>query len=194
MMRSRTAIWFECRIAYEKTMEDGLQKKVKENYVVDALSFTEAESRIMEEMSSYISGEFTIEDIKIASYKEIFFSDEEMADRWYKAKLQFITIDEKTEKEKRSNVNYLVQAGTLKGAVGNIESVMGTTMIDYVIASVNETTLMDVFEYGKNANAEDAKPEFEQQSYGLRRKGSSEAGAGRFAAGRTSRGYQQVSS
>jgi hypothetical protein len=114
----------------------------------------------MEEMSSYISGEFTIEDIKIASYKEIFFSEEEMADRWYKAKLQFITIDEKTEKEKRSNVNYLVQAGTLKGAVNNIESVMGTTMIDYVIASVAETTLMDVFEYGKQLPQND-KPEFE---------------------------------
>ena len=135
-------------------MEDGLQKKVTESYVVDALSFTEAEKRIMEEMSSYISGEFTIKDIKIAPYKEIFFSDDELADRWYKAKLQFITIDEKTEKEKRSNVNYLVQAGTLKGAVGNIEIVMGTTMIDYVIAAVNETTLMDVFEYGKNDKPE----------------------------------------
>ena len=141
-------------------MEDGLQKKVNENYVVDALSFTEAEKRIMEEMSSYISGEFTIKDIKIAPYKEIFFSDEEMADRWYKAKLEFITIDEKTEKEKRSAVNYLVQAGTLKGAVGNIESVMGTTMIDYVIASVTETKLMDVFEYGKQ-EVKDEKPEFE---------------------------------
>ena len=148
-MRSRTAIWFECKIQYEKVMEDGLQKKVTETYTIDALSFTEAEQRIMEEMSSYISGEFTIKDIKIAPYKEIFFSDEDMADRWYKTKLQFITIDEKTEKEKRSNVNYLVQAGTLKGAVNNIESVMGTTMIDYVIAGVNETTLMDVFEYGK---------------------------------------------
>ena len=141
-------------------MEDGLQKKVSESYVVDALSFTEAEKRIMEEMSSYISGEFTIKDIKIAPYKEIFFSDEELADRWYKAKLQFITIDEKTEKEKRSNVNYLVQAGTLKGAVNNIEAVMGTTMIDYVIASLAETTLMDVYEYGKQP-VEDAKPEYE---------------------------------
>ncbi|MBO5592251.1 MAG: DUF4494 domain-containing protein [Prevotella sp.] len=158
-MRSRTAIWFECKIAYEKVMEDGLQKKVNEGYVVDALSFTEAEKRIMEEMSSYISGEFTIKDIKIAPYKEIFFSDEELADRWYKAKLEFITIDEKTEKEKRSAVNYLVQAGTLKGAVGNIESVMGTTMIDYVIASVAETKLMDVFEYGKDKKND--KPEFE---------------------------------
>ena len=159
-MRARTAIWFECKIAYEKVMEDGLQKKVSESYVVDALSFTEAEKRIMEEMSSYISGEFTIKDIKIAPYKEIFFSDEELADRWYKAKLEFITIDEKTEKEKRSAVNYLVQAGTLKGAVGNIESVMGTTMIDYVIASVTETKLMDVFEYGKQ-EVKDEKPEFE---------------------------------
>lgn len=160
MMRSRTASWFECKISYEKTMEDGLQKKVSESYVVDALSFTEAENRIMEEMSSYISGEFTIKDIKIAPYKEIFFSDEEMADRWYKAKLQFITIDEKTEKEKRSNVNYLVQAGTVRGAVTNIESVMGTTLIDYVIAGVNETQLMDVFEYGKST--QDDKPEMEQ--------------------------------
>ena len=159
-MRSRTAIWFECKIGYEKVMEDGLQKKVNESYVVDALSFTEAEKRIMEEMSSYISGEFTIKDIKIAPYKEIFFSDEDLADRWYKAKLEFITIDEKTEKEKRSAVNYLVQAGTLKGAVGNIESVMGTTMIDYVIASVTETKLMDVFEYGKQ-EVKDDKPEFE---------------------------------
>ncbi len=159
-MRSRTAVWFECKIAYEKVMEDGLQKKVKESYVVDALSFTEAESRIMEEMSSYISGEFTIDNINKASYKEIFFSDDAMADRWYKAKLQFITIDEKTEKEKRSNVFYLVQAGTLKGAVSNIESVMGTTMVNYEIASVNETTLMDVFEYGKQPVQND-KPEFE---------------------------------
>jgi hypothetical protein len=82
-----------------------------------------------------------------------------MADRWYKCKLQFITIDEKTEKEKRSNVNYLVQAGTLNGAVRNIDEVMGGTMIDYVIASVAETTLMDVFEYGKEKH--DDKPEYE---------------------------------
>ena len=143
-------------------MEDGLQKKVVETYTIDALSFTEAEQRIMEEMSSYISGEFNIKDIKIAPYKEIFFSDEDLADRWYKTKLQFITIDEKTEKEKRSNVNYLVNAGTLNGAVRNIDEVMGGTMIDYVIASVAETTLMDVFEYGKDSKSADDKPEFEQ--------------------------------
>ena len=153
-MRSRTANWFECKIRYEKIMEDGLQKKVTEVYTVDALSFAEAEERITEEMSAYISGEFEVADIKKATYKEIFFSDEEMADKWYKTKLQFITIDEKTEKEKRSAVNYLVQAGSLHGAVKNIEEVMGGTMIDYVIASVAETSLMDVFEYQPKTKAE----------------------------------------
>ena len=153
-MRSRTANWFECKIRYEKIMEDGLQKKVTEVYTVDALSFSEAEERITEEMSSNISGEFEVADIKKAVYKEIFFSDEEMADKWYKTKLQFITIDEKTEKEKRSAVNYLVQAGSLHGAVKNIEEVMGGTMIDYVIASVAETSLMDVFEYQPKTKAE----------------------------------------
>ena len=159
-MRSRTANWFECKIRYEKTMDDGLQKKVTEAYVVDALSFSEAEERIIEEMSSYISGEFNVTDIKKAAYGEIFFDDSELADRWYKAKLQFITIDEKTEKEKRSNINYLVQAGSFNGAVKNIEEVMGGTAIDYVIASVAETTLMDVFEHV--AKVKEEKPEFEE--------------------------------
>ena len=157
-MRSRSAVWFECKIRYEKVMEDGLQKKVNENYVVDALSFSEAEKRIIEEMSSYISGEFEVANIKKAAYKEIFFTDDNIADKWYKAKLQFITIDEKTEKEKRSSVTYLVQAGSMNGAMKNIDEVMGGTMIDYVVASVVETTLMDVYEYGKTND----KPEYEQ--------------------------------
>ena len=148
-MRSRSANWFECKIRYEKVMEDGLQKKVTENYVVDALSFSEAEERITEEMSSYISGEFDVADIKKAAYGEIFFSDDEMADKWYKTKLQFITYDEKTDKEKRSSLTYLVQAGSFNGAVKNIDEAMGGTMIDYVISSVAETTLMDVYEYKK---------------------------------------------
>ena len=158
-MRSRSAMWFECKIRYEKVTEDGLQKKVNENYVVDALSFSEAETRITEEMSSYISGEFEVADIKKAAYKEVFFTDDNIADKWYKAKLQFITIDEKTEKEKRSTVNYLVQAGSMNGAMKNIDEVMGGTMIDYVVSSVAETTLMDVYEYGKKND----KPEYEQQ-------------------------------
>ena len=130
-------------------MEDGLQKKVTETYVVDALSFSEAEERIIEEMSSYISGEFNVVDIKKANYKEIFFAEQDAADKWYKAKLQFITIDEKTAKESRSNIYYFVNAGSFNGAVKNIDEVMGGTMIDYVIASMSETTTMDVFEYNK---------------------------------------------
>ena len=160
-MRSRTAIWFECRIRYEKTMEDGMQKKVSENYVVDALSFSEAEERITEEMSSYVSGEFEIMDIKIAPYAEVFFADSDSADKWYKAKLAFITLDEKTQKEKKSTVNYLFNAGSMNGAVKSIDEVMSQSMVAYVVSAVNETTLMDVFEYKKKEK--DDKPEYEQQ-------------------------------
>ena len=153
-MRSKTANWFICKIRYEKTQEDGLQKKVTESYVVDAVSFGEAESRIIEEMQAYISGEFEVIDISRAAFKEIFFSDEETADRWYNAKLEFITIDEKTEKEKRSALVYLVQAGTFDNALKNVNEVMGGTMIDYVTAKIEETKLMDVFEYAKKEQAE----------------------------------------
>jgi len=151
-MRSKTATWFVCGIRYEKTMEDGLQKRVTEQYVIDALSFTEAEERITEEMSSYISGEYEVKTCAIAPFKEVFFSEDASADKWYKAKLDFITIDEKTEKEKRTHVFYLVQAGSIGKALKNIEEVMGGTMIDYVVMSLQETTIWDVFEYKKESD------------------------------------------
>lgn len=146
-MRSRTSEWYLCKIRYDRTMEDGMTRAVTEQYVIDALSFSEAEVRITESMGSYISGEFDIKDITMCPFKEVFFSDEETADKWYKAKLQFITLDEKTEKERRSNVLYLVQAGSFNGAVKNIDEVMRGTMIDYRIVAVQETTVFDVFEY-----------------------------------------------
>ena len=149
-MRSRTAEWFICKIRYEKMMENGLQRRVTEQYVVDALSFTEAEARIIEQMSSYISGKFDVVEIDRCVFKEVFFSDEDMSDKWYKTKLQFITIDEKTDKEKRTNVYYLVQGSSLENARKNIDEVMGATMIDYVISSVSETKIMDVFEHTSN--------------------------------------------
>lgn len=144
-MRSRSAVWFECKIRYEKTQEDGSLKKTTETYVVNALSFTEAEKRIMDEMSSYIS----VKAIKIANYKETFFSDNGNDDKFYKAKLAFITIDEKTDKEKRYSVTYLVQANSLENARKNIGVAFADSMIDYEIKSVVETPIMDVYEYKK---------------------------------------------
>ena len=146
-MRSRTAIWFEAKVRYDKTMENGDLKKVTETYVVDALSFGEAEKRILEKMGSYVSGEIDVCGLKIAPYKEVFFADSNMADRWYIAKLAFITIDEKTDKEKKTRVCYLVNAGNINAAIKNIEEVMAGTMIDYDTLNVSETQILDVFEY-----------------------------------------------
>ena len=146
-MRSRTAIWFEAKVRYDKTMENGDLKKVTETYVVDALSFGEAEKRILEEMASYVSGEIEVCGLKIAPYKEIFFADSDMADRWYVAKLAFITIDEKTDKEKKTRACYLVNAGNINAAIKNIGEVMAGTMIDYDTLNVSETQILDVFEY-----------------------------------------------
>ena len=146
-MRSRTAIWFEVKARYDKTMENGDLKKVTETYVVDALSFGEAEKRILEEMTSYVSGEVEVCALKIAPYKEIFFADSNMDDKWYVAKLAFITIDEKTDKEKKTRVCHLVNAGNINAAVKNIEEQMAGTMIDYDTFNVSETQILDVFEY-----------------------------------------------
>ncbi len=146
-VRTRTANWFECKLRYEKVMEDGMQKKVCEWFCVDAISFGEAEERVIAEMSAYISGSFDVDDIKKAKYHEVFFSVDPTDDYWFKAKVAFITIDEKTEKEKKSYVIYLVQAHSLERARQIVDKVMGGSMIDYDIKALSETQLMDLFEY-----------------------------------------------
>ena len=154
-MRTRQGTWYATKVRYQKTMEDGCEKVVTEQYLIEALSFTEAESAIIEEMSVYVSGELKVSNLGQANFKEIFFSDVDDDDKWYKAKLQFITIDEKTEREKRSNVNYLVQAKSLARALRYIDEVMGKTMIDYDVVGLNETKVYDVFEY--HASSSDQK-------------------------------------
>lgn len=139
--------WFECKIRYEKTMENGMNKKVTEAYIVDALSFTEAEARIIEEMTPFISGEFTVSDIKRTNYYELFFSDEIAADRWFECKLTFITLDEKSGAEKKTSTNVLVQAADLRDAVKKVDEGMKGSMSDYIISSIAETAIMDVYEY-----------------------------------------------
>ena len=146
-MKAKTGQWFEIKIRYDKTNDEGLIKPITEQYVVEAFTFTEAEAAIIEEMSSYISGAFDITGIKNASFKEVFFSDNQNDDKWFKVKLQFITLDEKSEKEKRSNVYYLVQASSLQLAVKYVSDEMSKTMIDYNFASISETLFMDVYEH-----------------------------------------------
>ena len=146
-LRSRTSTWFECKVRYLKTQEDGSEKIVNELYVVDALSFTEAEASIIDNMQVYVSGELKVANINPTNYNEIFFSDIDDDDLWFKARLAFITIDEKSNNEKRTYVNYLIQAKCIERAKRYVDEVMGKTMIDYELKSLSETKILDVFEH-----------------------------------------------
>lgn len=148
------ATWFECKVKYDKIQENGSVKKVNEPYLVDALSFTEAEARIIEECTPYISGEFSISAVKKTKISEIFW--DETGDRYYMVKVMFVTIDEKTAVEKKSASFILVQASDFKGAVENFMNGMKGTMADFEIASITETALMDVFPIDLGGKQKDA--------------------------------------
>lgn len=137
--------YIEAKVRYEKTLDNGMQKKVTEPYLVDAMSFTEAEKRTAEEIAPYISGDFSVSAVKKSNISEIFFSEETADDKFYKVKVNFISINEKTLKEKKTASYMLVQAGTFQKALKNFEKNMNGTMADYQIASISETKIMDVF-------------------------------------------------
>lgn len=153
--------WFECKVKYEKTMENGMVKKVNEPYLVDALNFTEAESRIIEEITPFMTGVFEVSDIKRARYAEMFEAPgDDSADKFFRAKLVFITLDEKSGKEKKTSQNILIQASDLRDAIKRLDEGMKGSMLDYTIASITETAIMDVFHYVVHHKKE-SKPKYE---------------------------------
>lgn len=137
--------FFECGIRYEKTLENGMQKKVTELYIVDALSFTEAEKRVTEEMKWFISGEFEVVSEKITKYSELVETSD--GDKWYKAKVNFITIDEKSGAEKKQAFFYLIQANDIDHARKRLNEYMKGSMADWECEALQETKVMDVFPY-----------------------------------------------
>ena len=151
------ANWFECKVRYDKIQENGSVKKVTEPYLVDALSFTEAEARIIEEQTPFISGEFSVSAVKRTKISEIFW--DETGDRWYLVKVAFITIDEKTAQEKKTTTLILVQASSFRQALENFLEGMKGTAADYEIQQITETPLMDVYRAKL-----DAKPASSAQS------------------------------
>lgn len=142
---------YECGIRYERTMENGMTKKVTELYLVDALSFAEAEGRITKEMEPYISGDFDVVTIKRTNYSEI-VEGLSTADKWFKAKLNFISIDEKSGKEKKQAAHFIVRATDINNAHICVVEHMKGSMMDYEIATLDETKIMDLFRYKVNTS------------------------------------------
>lgn len=146
--------WFETKVRYSKMQENGTEKMVTEPFLFDALSFTEAERRVIEEITPYITGEFTVSDIKRSRYSEIFLSDEESADLFFKCKVAFITLDEKSGAEKKTATNMLVQASGLRDAIKKLDKGMEGSMADYQISAVVETPILDVYPYSSKEESE----------------------------------------
>ena len=145
--------WFECKVKYDKMMENGVVKTVTEPYLVDALSFTEAEARIIEEMQPYINGgEFLVTAVRRMNLTDIFYN--QTGDRWYKVKTNFITIDEKTAVEKKTAQFQMVKASEFSEALKVFMEGMKDSMADFEIASITETMIMDVFQVDLRSKAE----------------------------------------
>lgn len=161
-------ILYECGVRFDKMMENGMVKKVTELYLVDALTFTEAEARIISEVTPFISGEFDVVTIKRTKYSEIVFDGynlnsktdaqvqkltransraSELADKWFDGKINFILVDEKTGKEKKQDVHYIINAGSINAAHNTLVYHMKGTMADYEIVKLDETRIMDVYVY-----------------------------------------------
>ena len=145
-----TANWFEVQIKHTKIIEDGRTKKSTDSYLLDAMSYTEAEARIMLEMESVINGDYSINPLKKSNITEVVYSKDENDDRWYKAKVAIIDADEISGKSKTSFTYYLVAASNINRALENLEKALATFIVPYEIASIADTPIVDVYPYISN--------------------------------------------
>ena len=143
-MKQISGTWFECKVRYEQTQEDGLEKMVTETYVYKAADFGEAYDKAVKDMSTFISGEFGITGMKIAQYGEVVVQDDRTEEKYYRVKAIFITLDEKTNKEKKTACHYLVNADSVEKARKYTDTALSDTMMDYVIEAVQEAKIIDV--------------------------------------------------
>lgn len=139
------ANWFECKVRYDKMMENGRVKKVNETFLVDALSFTDAEARIIEERTPFISGDFTVSAVKRSGITEIFYGSNPNNDYWYLAKVSFVTIDEKTAAEKTKISQILVAGNDLKQGFDNFNESMKGTLGDYELLYLAKSAILEVY-------------------------------------------------
>lgn len=140
--------WFECKVSYERQADSMGMKKVSESYLVDALSFTEAEERIIKEIRPFVSvGELEVVNIRRARIAELFLNEEAEDDRYFRAKVNFITVDEKSGSEKKTSATMIVKSDSLPNAVTELKAQLDSQMASYEIASVTDTQILDVFQY-----------------------------------------------
>lgn len=149
-----TANWFECKIKYTKVTEEGKEKKVSEMYLLDAMSYTEAESRITGALASMIQGDFYIAGLKKSNITELVESNDESDDKWYKAKIGIIDADQISGKEKKSNQYFLVAGANINSALANLEKSLSTYVVPFEIDAIADTAFMDVFPYFSDDEAQ----------------------------------------
>lgn len=142
-----TSNWFEAKVKYVKVTDEGKEKKVTETYLFDAVSYTEAESRTLESLREMVQGDFYIAGLKKSNITELVESNDGTDDKWYKAKVAIIDADQLTGKEKRANQYFLVAGATIEAALANLQKSLSTYVVPWDIASLAETTIMDVFPY-----------------------------------------------
>lgn len=142
-----TANWFEVKVKYVKVGEDGKEKKVSELYLLDSMSFTEAEAMIIEELKEMIQGDFCIEAIKKSNITELVESKDGNDDKWFKAKVAIIDADSISGKEKRSNQYFLVAGSDVDKSLENLQKALSTYVVPFEIVQVGDSNIMDVFPY-----------------------------------------------
>lgn len=142
--------WFEGKVSYVKIDDDGRERKVSESYLFDAVSYTDAEARVIKQLRTMVRGEFTVESIRKSNIIEIF--PHEIGEWWYKVKIVIVTIDEKAGKEKKINKYFLVAADDIKQAMQRIEEGLNYILVPYEITSISVSTILDVFPYFENKN------------------------------------------
>lgn len=152
--------WFTVKVKYTKQLDNGALKRVSEPYLLAAMTFTDAEARIYEELGSVIRGEFNVVGIARTEIHDIFMYDD--ADVWYKCKVKYENVDGDSEKTRKVTQNFLVSAGSVKQAFERIQESLSTLLVDFEIPSITVSPIVEIFPYNEELDREISRRPLEE--------------------------------
>ena len=153
--------WFTVKVKYTKQMDNGALKRVSEPYLLAAMTFTDAEARIYEELGALIRGEFNVVGIARTELNDIFAYDD--AETWYKCRVRYENFDADSEKSKKVTQNFLVSANNVKEAYERIQESLKTLMVDFEIPSIVYSPIVDIFPYNEDLDREISRRPIEEE-------------------------------
>lgn len=133
----------EVKVNYTRQTGEDNPGKVREAYLVESISCSDAEQQVTEYLKPYIYGDFEAPQIRKRQFFDVF--DDVHGYIWFEAKVEMITID--GDKVTRKGVNILIKGTYIIDALHDLHEYL--KQYDCEVISIKKSAILELLRTSK---------------------------------------------